>query len=436
MTPLLASGGLTTLRLARQRERLRLTLSREFDDDVDFAAYAREFSLDQTPCADPRTLGDAESRALLAAAGAGPALARLQDLMRAGRHEMVVLHVHATLGMRCAHYIHSSALGRNNGLHAVRAGGLRRHGPEEPEADVWVDGLNLARGMSFKNAAADLPLGGCKMTVQAAPLALDDAARLGFLAWCIDGGSFLTGPDMGFSPETADALRARFTRHIVGGARGVLGPTGAPTARGCATALREMARARWGSSDLVGRTVAVQGLGAVGLSLAKLLREAGMRLVAADPDAGRVERARAECGEIEVVAPERVLAVECDVLAPCAVGGVLDEESIARLRCAIVCGSANNQLRAVSQEGELALAERVAARGVLYAPEWTHNIAGVVAGFEEYVRGEEARMERVDAHVARVCGEEMRALLAEARESVRTPTAVAYARVERRIYPG
>jgi glutamate dehydrogenase/leucine dehydrogenase len=271
--------------------------------------------------------------------------------------------------------------------------------------------------------------------VQCPPVSLDDEARLGFLAYCIDAGNFFTGPDMGFPPELADVLRARFTRNIVGGKGGALGPTGTPTARGCVAAMREVGRASWGSEDLRGRTVAIQGLGAVGLPLARLLKEIGAKVVVADRDPSRLAQAREALGELEVVSSETILQTPCDVLAPCALGGVLDAETIERLRCAALCGSANNQLKAVSQGEELALAERVRGRGILYPPEWTHNIAGVVAGFEEYVHGEEARMDRIDAHVERVCRAGIRQQLEEARATGRTPTAVAYAKVERLIYP-
>jgi len=436
----LIAKGLTTLWLHHDFRdgSTRLLLGREYDDATDFSRYAMRFAVDQVPCTEPQLLCDGEARDLLRRADAGEALDRIETLVRAGRHEMVVLRIHARLGIRTANHVHSSVLGHDNGYHAIRAGGIRRHEPAEPELDVLVDGLNLGRGMSFKNAAAGIPFGGCKMTVQCAPVSLgdshDELERLGFLAFCIDAGNFMTGPDMGFPTALADALQRRFTKNIMGGPAGPMGPTGTPTARGCFTAMREIAEVLWGSRDLRGRRVAVQGLGAVGLPLARSLREAGTHLIVADPDPDRVRMAREELGEIEVVAPERILEAACDILAPCALGGVLHEESIARLRCAALCGSANNQLRAVSQEEELSLAKRVSARGIVYPPEWTHNIAGVVAGFEEYVRRAEASMERVDRHMERTISTTIREQLREARATGRTETAVAYAKVERLIY--
>jgi len=431
-----AESDLTTLRVHYdwRNDRFGLALSREWDGDTDFARYARVFAVDQVPCRQPRALGGEQARELIDQRGAAAALSQLESLMRAGRHEMIVLNVHRDLGICTCNNVHSSVLGLNNGHHAIRAGGIRRHAPTEPEHEVLVDGLNLGRAMSFKNAGARIPFGGCKMTVRCEPFALDDEARLGFVAYGIDSGCFFTGPDMGFSPELADALRARFTQNIVGGPGGAMGPTGTPTARGTFLAIQEAALVAWGGG-LEGRTAAVQGLGAVGLPLAKLLAEAGMKIVAADTDEARLHAAKLGIGAIRVVAPEAILQHECDLLAPCAIGGVLDAAAIDQLRCRMVYGSANNQLAAVSQDDEIELAARLDGRGILYQPDWTHNTAGVMAGWEEYLHQGDARLERIEPHLVRVCEEGTRDLLAEHRRTGKTPTALAYAQVERVIYP-
>ncbi len=426
---------LTTLALFHDHRSgaTRLELRRDWDDGVEFSRYAHDFHWDSVPRGTSPHLGDVDGRAALAREGCGAALQRLETLVREGRHEMIVLKVHRGLGIRACNNVHSSVLGRGNGLHAVRAGGIRRHEPDEAEGDVLVDGLNLGRAMSFKNAAAEIPFGGTKMTVQCEPFALDDLARLGFIAYCIDSGRFMTGPDMGFPTELSDALRGRFTRNILGGPGGSMGPTGTPTAAGCFAAMCEAANVVWGGG-WAGKTVAIQGIGAVGLPLARLLREAGARLVVSDVSSSRLQTARAELGDVTVVEPGRILGHPCDVLSPCAHGGVLDEATIAALDCRMVYGSANNQLAATSVEREIELAARLAARGILYQPDWTHNTAGVMAGYEEYLHQENARMDRVMPRVRKVCGDGTRDLLRAALASGRTPTAVAYERIERRIY--
>jgi len=432
----LSASDLTTLRITRGRTGFDLRLSRDWDPVVDWSDYATTFQVDQVPCVAPVVMGGAAARAHLKDIGAGPSLDNLISLMRAGRHEMVHMHVHAELGMRAVNHVHSSTLGANNGHHAIRAGGVRRHDAGESEGEVLIDGLNLGRGMSFKNAAAQIPFGGCKMTVQCAPFALDDLERLGFLAHCIDAGHFFTGPDMGFSPSLADALRARFTHNIVGGPGGAMGPTGTPTARGTFMAMRECAHAAWGSEDLAGKRVLIQGLGAVGLPLATLVNEAGAELWACDQSPEQLAAARERFGQLNVVDADSALLQDCDVLSPNAVGGVFDAGSIDNLSCSIICGAANNQLRAVSREEEEALAERVRGRGIVYPPEWTHNVAGVVAGYEEYKHQEEAAMGRLDPHLERVCRLGTRDRLARAAERACSPTALAYRDVESQIDSG
>lgn len=423
---LLEDHGFTSLSIVEGR----LLLRREWNDDVDWSRFNQDFETDSLPCTDPKCLGGEEARALISR-GAADALAHLLRGMTEGRHQMVSLKVEPRLGIRAALFVHSSRLGHNNGLHAVRAGGFRRHGPDELERDVFEDGLNLARAMSYKNAAAELPLGGCKMTVQCDPVDPDDRGRLGFLAYTIESGRFLTGPDMGFLPEHADAMRARYTRHVTGGRNGVLGPTGTPTALGCFLAIEEAAKDALGG--LAGRTAAIQGLGAVGLPLAGHLAQAGMKLIVADPDEGAVEKARA-LGDVRVVSPDRILLEECDLLAPCAFGGLIDEEMIGKLSCKMLYGSANNPLVAISTAEELHLADRLAERGILFQIEWTHNTAGVMSGFEEYIHGDQATAENLRPRLERVCRDGTRRLLDRAKSDGKTPTAVAYEEIERKIY--
>ena len=235
----LAAEDLTTLRVLRQTGgKLAVTASRDFDDDTDFAAYGRTLAIDHVTSRRPRVLGHAESVAALAKHGAGAALDALLTGMRAGHHEMVLAQVHAPLGVRLTHYVHSSTLGIQSGLHGIRAGGIRRHDPKTPGPEVMQDGLNLSRAMSYKCAMAELPYGGSKTTVQAASIDVHDDRRLGFIAWCIDRGNLITGPDVGFAPELIDRLAARFTRHILCGPAAPLGSTNTPTALGVFAAIR------------------------------------------------------------------------------------------------------------------------------------------------------------------------------------------------------
>jgi len=361
--------------------------------------------------------------------------------MRKGRHQGVDFWLHPTRPILVISNMHSNVLGVANRQHAVRAGGIRRHELEEPLEDVLVDGLNLARGMSFKNAAAQIPFGGSKICVASAPIAADDSEAMGFLAWCIDRSRSFTGPDMGFEPRHADVLRERFTQNIVGGSQGALGPTGGPTAHGLFLALSEAVAHHIDRPSLSGLRVALQGLGAVGAPFGKALLKADVaELRVADHDRGRVDAflssVSAEARErTSVVEPDQILFQGVDIVSPNAIGGILDPDVIDRLRCRIVMGAANNQLAASSQEDELALAARLAARGILFQVGWMHNAAGVIAGCEEWRHQEAAQMDRVIIHLERVCRDGVRTNLEEARTAGCTPTEMAYKRIERQIYP-
>jgi leucine dehydrogenase len=441
--PLIAAG-LTTLQLRhdwRSGDTFAVA-SREWEGGRRFARYGRDFDHETLIAAPVRLDADA-TWALFADAGRLPTLERAFALLREGRHQGVDCWVHGDV--RVLSNMHSNTLGLSNGRHALRAGGIRRHDVHEPEEEVLIDGLNLARAMSFKNAGAGIPYGGSKICVHAAPVPLDDLETLGFLAWCIDRARCFTGPDMGLLPEHADVLRAHFTRNIVGGPAGALGATGTATAEGLLASL-QVAAAHHGAGEapnpaqsLRGLSVAVQGLGAVGGPLATLLAREGLaRLIVADVDPDRVARLladlRAQGGDAEVVPADQVLFSDVDIVSPNAIGGVLGPDEIDQLRCKIVMGAANNQLRAISQAGELALADRLQARGILYQADWVHNGAGVLAGREEWEHQEAASMVRVREHLAVVCRAGVAHNLQAARAAGVTPTAMAYSRAEGEIY--
>jgi glutamate dehydrogenase/leucine dehydrogenase len=414
----------------------RLYAAREWDADTRFADYNRSFTAWSLHPADGRWLSHAETAAAFERHGSAEHLARIQELMRKGRHMLLDGYWHERLDIRFVNHIHSDRRGVNNRRSSLVMGGIRRHEPDEPELDVFVDGLNLGRGMTFKNVAARLPMGGCKTTVQMPPVDLDDLEQVGFLAFATDRTRNTAGPDMNFPPELADVVKQHFSLHFVGGPAGPLGPTGTPTAHGVHAAVRQAARFLWGSESLGERTIAVLGLGAVGRPLAGLYLADGARLVVCDRSPAAV-RALLEAhpgAPIEVVAPEEILGVEADILSPAAAGGLLTAENIPGLRFAIVMGGANNVLRASSQEEEIVLARQLAEHGVLYQVDWWHNIAGVMAGYEEYVEQEHADMGRLLAKVEALCSESTWHNLSAAAEAGITPTEQAYRTVEREAY--
>jgi leucine dehydrogenase len=261
--------------------------------------------------------------------------------------------------------LHSTARG-------PAAGGLRMR-PYDSEQAALADVLGLSRGMSFKTAAADLPLGGGKAVILGDPAAKTEA-QLRAMAAAVDSlqGRYWTAEDMGMSPDDMAVMRA-VTPYVAGLAEGAFasGDPSPVTARGIFYAIRVTAERVWGDRRLEGRRVAVQGLGHVGWQLCKLLRAAGAELIVADMDAGRAAKT-AETFGAEQVAPEAILSAEADILAPCAVGGILTEESAAALRVRAVCGGANTQLASD------AAGDALHARGILYAPDYVVNAGGIV----------------------------------------------------------
>jgi glutamate dehydrogenase/leucine dehydrogenase len=419
-------------------ERVCWRASYEWDGSVPWKGYQKTFTFEDCLTASPRYFGHEAVLGMFRANDSEGVREEIEGLLKAGRHQGIDFLREPNLDITFMNNMHSNVLGIKNGMHAIRAGGIRRHPLTDPEMEVIVDGLNLARAMSFKNGAAKIPFGGCKCTVHSDVISMEDMERLGFLAYCLDRSRFFTGPDMGFPPELADVFHEHFTANITGGKKGPLGPTGTPTAYGVYLAIKAAAEFRYGDVHLREKRVLIQGLGAVGFPLAELLiKKERCSLIVSDVDATAVERLKETFPEatITVVAPETVLDTLADIFAPCAMGGIISEREIPRLQFDIILGSANNVLAAHSQEEEIALAERLAERGILYEVEWVHNIAGVMAGYEEYMRGKEADRARLFTHIERVCGFGVKQNLQEAKHLGITPTEYAYRQIEKKIYP-
>jgi leucine dehydrogenase len=245
--------------------------------------------------------------------------------------------------------------------------------PYATEADAITDVLRLSKGMTFKAAMADLPYGGGKTVIIGDPKTAKSEALFRALGRCIEslGGRYYTGEDVGTAPQDMD-WAGEETAYVLGRTRG--GGSGDPspiTARGVWFGIRAAVRHKLQRNELAGVSVAIQGLGHVGSNLARLLAQDGARLIVADIDQGRVERVADELGA-KVVGVDAILSAECDVLAPCALGGVLNDTTIPRLACQIVAGAANNQLLEDRHGAALH------ARGVLYAPDYVINAGGLI----------------------------------------------------------
>jgi leucine dehydrogenase len=266
--------------------------------------------------------------------------------------------------------IHSTRLG-------VAAGGTRMKAYPNAEAALR-DAMRLAEGMTYKFAVAALPRGGGK-AVLAVPPDLGTEARAGLLRRYGRlvgqlGGYFQTGPDVGTSAADMDIIAETGAPHVFARtpSAGGAGDSGPATAIGVYAAMRVTCERIFEAGTLDGRRVLVQGAGSVGGDLIERLRAAGASVLFSDVDAAVVQRLRDEAG-LELVAPEAVYDTDCDIFAPCALGAVLSEKTISRLRCRAVVGSANNQLAAPED------ADRLHERGILYAPDFVVNFGGAMA---------------------------------------------------------
>ena len=281
--------------------------------------------------------------------------------------------------------------GRRSGLYTFVAVHSTIRGPSLGGCRLWGysdsrhalrDALRLSRAMTLKSAVADLPLGGGKGVIMTPPgIELHGELRTAALLDFGDtveslGGRYITAEDVGTSSRDMRVI-AQQTQHVAGlPAR--MGGSGDPspfTALGVESAIRACCERVFGSNSLRGRSVAVVGLGHVGSRVAKRCARAGARLVVGDIDPGK--RRLAEDLDAAWLEPDDALESEVDVVAPCALGGVLDHRTVPRLRCRIVAGAANNQLASES------VAEVLAARGLLWAPDFVVNAGGIINIAEE-----------------------------------------------------
>jgi leucine dehydrogenase len=299
------------------------------------------------------------------------------------QHERVVFCTDAESGLRAVIAIHNTALG-------PALGGCRMR-DYISESDALTDVLRLSRGMTFKAAMAGIPYGGGKSVIIGDPRRDKNRALLQAMGRAVHalGGRYLTAEDVGTTVEDMDVMRT-----VTPFAHGVSDGTGNPspaTAYGVYVAIRAAVAHRLGRRGLDGVRVAVQGLGNVGMRLCEYLVDEGAILTVADINAAAVAHA-VERFSATTVDVSEILSVETDILAPCALGAILDDVSVAALRAKIIAGAANNQL-ARPEHGEA-----LRRRGILYAPDYVINAGGVIDIVNEGPNYSEAKVLReVDA---------------------------------------
>jgi len=283
-------------------------------------------------------------------------------------HEQVGFFQNEKAGLKCIIAVHSTKLG-------PAIGGCRLW-PYKSFDDALFDVLRLSRGMSFKNAAAGLPIGGGKGVIIADPSQKTDALFEAY-AEAVEtfGGKYLTAEDVNTDTHDADIM-LRKTNYVVGRAD-VSGDPSPMTAIGVFDGIRATAKFLNGSDSLEGMTIAVQGLGKVGFDLASKLHAAGAKLIVCNrSNRQMMERAKNEFGAVEVGSDE-IYGVKCDIFAPCALGAVVNYDTIPQFKCRAVAGAANNVIL------DDACGEALKKRGIVYAPDFIINGGGVINAAQE-----------------------------------------------------
>jgi valine dehydrogenase (NAD+) len=338
------------------------------------------------------------------------------DELNDAHHELVAFCRDEEAGLRAIVAIHSTALG-------PALGGTRFY-PYASESDALTDVLRLSQGMTFKAAAAGMPLGGGKAVIIGDPATVKSADLLRAYGRFIErlNGTYITAADVGTTSADLDIVGEE-TTHVVGRnrSRGGSGDSGFATAYGVHCAMTAAAAVEWGDAGLRGRTVGVEGVGKVGFHLVGLLLDDGADVVVSDLSAPALVDVKEAYDGVRIV--DRVVDAELDVYAPCAMGGTLDPESARAIRSRIVCGAANNQL--LRREVDTVLADR----GIVWIPDYVANAGGLIQVGSELVGAPEDEV--LDA-VRRV-GDTVTQILTDAQTHRITPSLAAQRIVERRL---
>lgn len=291
---------------------------------------------------------------------------KLLDYMEKGDYEQVVYCCDKGIGLKAIIAIHDTTLG-------PALGGARMWNyPSEEEA--LTDVLRLAKAMTYKAAIAGLNLGGGKTAILGVPPDEKREALFRSLGACIEslGGRYIATEDVGTTVRDMEYISVG-TAHVTG-LPFHLGGSGDPspsTAMGVLAAMKACAKKVFGSTELKNRKIAIQGLGKVGSNLLRLLSQEGAKITGSDINPELVKRAVKEY-KINVAEPGIIHSIAGDIFSPCALGGVINSKTIPELKCKVVCGGANNQLLEDKHGDELA------ARGILYAPDYLANGGGII----------------------------------------------------------
>jgi len=332
----------------------------------------------------------------------------LEQMIQSG-HERVCFHQDEATGLRAIIAVHSTRLGD-------ALGGTRRW-HYATEADALHDVLRLAEGMTYKAACSNLTMGGAKSVIMMPrpnhPRTEPEARAMGRFIDTFDG-AYIAAEDVGVNEQFIDWM-AMETEHVMGGVKVSTGGDPSPhTALGVFNGMKACLAHLGRPVEFDGIHVAIQGVGHVGYYLAKRLNDCGARLTVADIDQEKVKQLVDEFGATPVT-PEEILFTECDILAPCALGAVIDANVARKLKCTIICGGANNVLGDPEEDAVV-----LKNAGILYGPDFVVNAGGLIhlAGLHLKMTAEElarkiAEIEGTTAEILRA-GESLESTFAAA----------------------
>jgi leucine dehydrogenase len=300
----------------------------------------------------------------------------LFDTLATMGHEQIVMCSDPSVGYKGILAVHSTRLGP--------ALGGTRFWQYATDEEAITDALRLSRGMTYKNAVAGLHLGGGKSIIIGDNKIKDREKIFRAHGRFVEslGGRYITAEDVGTSTKDMSYVQME-TSHVAG----LAGKSGDPspvTAHGVFRAVQASANRKWGSDSLEGKTIAIQGCGSVGTYLAKELSAAGAKLIVSDIDSAKAARVSQLTGA-KIVEGDSIFTADADIFSPCALGGIINDTTIPKLRVEIVAGGANNQLL------EERHGDALQAKGILYAPDYVANAGGVINVYGEVVGWDEQR---------------------------------------------
>lgn len=297
---------------------------------------------------------------------------KIFESLEKNQYEQLVMCHDPASGLKAIICIHDTTLG-------PALGGTRMWNYASEEEAI-TDALRLARGMTYKNAAAGLNIGGAKAVIIGDSKKDKSEALFRAFGRYVEGlgGRYITAEDVGTCVEDMDYIHMETSS--VAGLGTSSGDPSPMTAYGVFKGIMASADAAWGSTSLAGKVVAVQGLGHVGYALCKLLHDDGAILHVTDINAENVTRVVAEFNAT-AVALDKIYDVKCDIFCPCALGAIINDETIPRLSCKVIAGAANNQLKE-ERHGDI-----LQEKGIIYAPDFIINAGGVINVCDEMLDG-------------------------------------------------